>query len=206
MTSTISLLASTSFFLALLSYAWSCVAMHNGSIKPSIISRFFWFVLSISNFLSYYSLDSGSGIYLALSGMIGAGVMSVLTIKHGHIEYKASDKIACAGACIAFLCYMFVPIKSVALISGLLTHLISGIPTYRRITETSKAENFTSWAIFAVASCCSLISVILEGKNVIFPLYFFIFDTAVTILIVLKHKPIKISYITGILSFVLKSA
>jgi hypothetical protein len=206
MSSTVYSLACTSFFLALLSYFWACVSMYKGTTEPSIISRFFWFILSISNFLSYYSLDSGTGIFLALSGMIGAGVMFGLTLKYGYIEFKRSDLLTCAGACIAFICYLCVPIKIIALLSGLLTHLISGVPTYRRINSNPYAENLTSWLIFSIASTCSFLAVIFEGKNMIFPLYFLLFDSGVALLIFLKHRHAKSASTESLISFVFKTA
>lgn len=186
-------LASTGFILAILSYVSGCVAMWAGKSQPSIISRFFWLVLSITNFLSYLSLDAGSGIYLALSGLLGSAAVFFLSLRFGHIEFKRSDILTIAGACVALLCYLFVPIKLITLTAGLLTHFISGIPTYKRTWQNPYTENLPFWLLFALASLCSFAGVILQEKNMIYPLYFFLFDAGMVLLIMIKRQRMAIA-------------
>ena len=71
MSNTIFILAWTSFFIAFASYLCGSIAIIRGPAHPSIISRFFWLLLSITNLLSYLSLGAGSGIFLALAGYDG---------------------------------------------------------------------------------------------------------------------------------------
>ena len=52
----ISSLGWISFFLAMASYCCGAFAIIRGPAHPSIISRFFWLALSITNFLSYWEI------------------------------------------------------------------------------------------------------------------------------------------------------
>jgi hypothetical protein len=176
-----------SFILAMLSYICGAIGIIRGPAHPSIISRIFWLTLSITNLLSYYYMGAGSGIFLALAGTIGSGVIFLLSLRYGYIKFKRSDVIAIVGACIALACYILIPIKLVALSTGLLTHFISGIPTYKKTWRNPYAENLSFWFLFALASAFSLVAVILQGKNMIYPVYFLLFDAGMTVLI-LKQR------------------
>jgi hypothetical protein len=188
MTQAVSFLAWTSFFLAAVSYFCGAIAIIRGPAQPSIISRFFWLVLSITNILSYWSLGAGSGMYLALASTIGSATIFLLSLRFGYIEFKRSDIITIVGACIALLCYLLVDLKLLALAAGLLTHFISGIPTYKKIMKAPASEDLSFWLLFAIASACSLIGVILQDKNIIYPIYFLLFDAGMTALICIQRQ------------------
>ena len=181
------LLGWISFGLAISSYVCGFSVIVRGSARPSIISRFFWLALSITNFLSYLKMGAGTGIYLALAGTLGSVTIFALSLRYGYIEFKRSDVITIVGACCALLCYVLVSDKLIALSAGLLTHFISGMPTYKNTWRDPYAEGFAFWLLFALASACSLVSVVLEGKSLIFPLYFLLFDAGMTILIVTQR-------------------
>ena len=191
MSHTVLLLAWVSFILASASYVCGSVAIISGAARPSLISRFFWLILSITNFLSYLSLGAGSGIFLSLAGTLGSGVIFLLSIRNGYIEFKRSDIIAIVGACIALTCYLLIPIKLIALMAGLLTHFISGLPTYKQTWKNPNSENLAFWVLFALASLISLFGVILQNKNLIYPLYFFVFDAGMAVLILFKRKQLQ---------------
>jgi hypothetical protein len=184
---TIDIFAWTSFVLACASYLCGSFAIIRGPARPSIISRFFWLTLSISNLLSYISLGAGSGIFLALANTLGSAVIFLLSIRFGYLELKRSDFLTIAGACTALGCYVFIKIKLIALAAGLLTHFISGIPTYKKTWSDSSSEDLTFWALFAIASGCSMIGVILQNKSIIYPTYFLFFDAGMTALILIQR-------------------
>lgn len=206
MIDTVSLFAWSSFILAIISYVFGCVAIYTGKAQPSIISRFFWLLLSITNLLSYFNLGAGSGIYLALSGMLGSASVFCLSLRFGYIEFKRADILTIMGACMALLCYLFVPIKLLALTAGLLTHFISGIPTYKRTWHNPYVENLQFWGLFALASACSIAGVILQEKNMVYPLYFFLFDTGMALLILIKRQRVTLLNETSSSSFAIKSS
>ncbi|MDR3478770.1 MAG: hypothetical protein P4M14_12165 [Gammaproteobacteria bacterium] len=176
-----------SFFFAMLSYVCGAIGIVRGPAHPSMISRFFWLILSITNLLSYYKMGAGSGIFLALAGTIGSAVIFLLSLRYGYIEFKRSDVVAIVGACIALICYLMIPIKLVALSTGLLTHFISGIPTYKKTWRNPYAENLSFWFLFALASAFSLVAVLLQNKNMLYPVYFLLFDSGMTLLIIMKR-------------------
>lgn len=183
----ITLLAVISFILALLSYLFGAVAIVRGPVAPSIISRFFWLLLSITNLFSYLNLGAGSGIYLALSNAIGSAVTFLLALRFGHIEFKKSDILSILGASMALGCYLIFTLKWLALAAGLMTHFISGIPTYKKTWKAPFSEDLAFWALFAVASACSLFGVLLQAENIIYPMYFLLFDAGMAVLIVLRR-------------------
>lgn len=187
----ISLLAWLSFVLALLSYLSGAAATFRGQAHPSIISRFFWLCLSITNLLSYMHLGAGSGMFLAVAGSIGSLMIFSLSLRFGYLEFKRSDIITIIGAVSAFFCYIFLDIKLLALAAGLLTHFISGIPTYKKVWREPYSEDLTFWLLFAVASALSLIGVILQHKNLVYPFYFLLFDSGMTLLLVIQRQRIK---------------
>ena len=182
------ILAWASFILASASYICGAIAIISGAARPSLISRFFWLILSITNLLSYISLGAGIGIFLSLASTIGSGVIFLLSIRNGYLEFKRPDVIAITGSCIALACYLFIQIKLIALMAGLLTHFISGLPTYKQTWKNPYSENLAFWVLFALASLISLVGVLLQNKNLIYPLYFFLFDAGMAALILLKRK------------------
>src|SRR5579863_3811987 len=115
---TITILGWTSFILAMASYLCGVYAIIYRSVRPSMISRFFWLTLSITNLLSYISIGAGSGIFLALANTLGSAAIFFLSLRFGHIEFKRTDLLTIAGACAALLCYIFVSMKLIALVAG----------------------------------------------------------------------------------------
>jgi hypothetical protein len=176
-----------SFFLAVASYIFGAAGIIRGPAHPSIISRFFWLTLSITNILSYWSLGAGSGMFLALANTIGSTTIFLLSLRFGYIEFKRSDIITVIGAGVALLCYLLIDMKLVALAAGLLTHFISGIPTYKKVMKSPESEDLSFWLLFAIASGCSLLGVILQDKNIVYPIYFLLFDAGMTALICIQR-------------------
>ena len=191
----IAFLAWTSFILALLSYLSGSVAILRGRAHPSVISRFFWLTLSITNLLSYESMGAGSGLFLAVANTIGSGVIFLLSLRFGSSQFlqlKRLDIITIVGSSIALTCYLTVSMKVIALSAGLLTHFISGFPTYKKIWHFPDSEDLGFWLFFATASACSLIAVILQDKSVIYPLYFLFFDAGMTFMLLVRRYRLKI--------------
>ena len=188
----IAILGWTSFFLAMFSYFCGAKAIIRGPAHPSIISRFFWLALSVTNILSYFHIGAGSGMFLAIANTMGSTLIFILSLRFGYIEFKRGDVITIIGACIALLSYLFIPHKMIALAAGLLTHFISGIPTYRKTWPNPYAEDLSFWFLFAAASLCSVIAVILQGKSLVYPLYFLLFDAGMTILIVRQRRVLRL--------------
>lgn len=187
MNNTLFIMQWLSFFLAMASYLCGSYAIIKGSARPSIITRFFWLLLSVTNLLSYIQIGAGSGVFLALAATLGSCMIFLLSLRFGHIEFKHSDIVAILGACVALFCYLFIPIKLVTLSAGLITHFISGTPTYTKTWRDPYSEDLSFWFLFAVASALSLIGVIIQDKSVIYPLYFLLFDAGMTLLI-LKQR------------------
>ncbi len=187
MNSYIFTLGLASFLFAIASYVCGVSAVIRRSAHPSIISRFFWLLLSITNLLSYIKIGAGNGIYLAIANSCGSTCIFILSLRYGYIEFKRSDLITIVGACTALLLYLFVPFKIIALSAGLFTHFISGLPTYKRVWNYPSAEDLAFWSLFAIASACSLLSVIMQDKNIVYPLYFLLFDAGMTALILFKR-------------------
>lgn len=191
----ISVLGWMSFFLAMASYLCGAMAIIRGPAHPSMISRFFWLLLSITNLLSYLKIGAGTGSFLALSNTLGSALIFMLSLRYGYIEFKRSDIIAVIGASAALACYLLLPQKFLALLAGLLTHFISGIPTYRKTWPNPYAEDLLFWLLFALASLLSLIAVILQGMNIVYPLYFLLFDAGMTTLILRQRHVLRHAYI-----------
>lgn len=193
-TTCIALLSWLSFGLAIASYLSGSLAIMKGSAQPSIISRVFWLALSITNTLSYFKLGAGSGIYFALAIVLGSFAIFLLSLRYGYIEFKRSDIFTIMGACAALLCYLFVGDKLISLTAGLMTHFIGGIPTYKKTWTNPYAENLLFWFFFAVSSACSVLAVVLQGSNVIYPLYVLLFDAGMCLLIVLqRQRPLSLA-------------
>ena len=124
---------------------------------------------------------------------MGSATIFFLSIRYGYIEFKRADIITILGACTALLCYIFLPFKLFALAAGLLTHFISGIPTYKKVWGNPVAEDLSFWVLFAMASACSLLAVVLQDKNILYPLYFFLFDAAMAGFILLQRYRRKLT-------------
>lgn len=184
-------LAWISFGLALLSYFSGSIAILRGRAHPSVISRFFWLTLSITNFLSYAKMGAGTGLFLAVANTIGSAAIFFLSLRRGSLQLKRLDIITIIGASIALYCYLTVSIKLVALSAGLLTHFLSGIPTYKKIWDHPDSEDLLFWLLFSIASGCSLIAVILQNNSIIYPLYFLFFDAGITILLLIQRYRLK---------------
>lgn len=184
----ISTLGWVSFILAILSYGFGAFAIVNGPARPSVISRFFWLVLSITNILSYLKIGAGSGIFLALANSIGSATIFLLSLRFGFLELKKTDWLAIIGSSMALFCYIFLKFKLIALAAGLLTHFISGLPTFKKTWRHPESEDLAFWALFAIASLFSLIGVLYQHKSFIYPAYFLLFDAGMTLLILLRRS------------------
>ena len=72
---------------------------------------------------------------------------------------------------------------------GLLAHLIGALPTYKRVWEDGSSESTAFWSLFFIASIFSV--VVSQGEpvqNMLFPIYFVLFDGSMTILSLRRQK------------------
>ncbi len=173
-----------------LSYVVGVWQMLKNKYLPSTFSRVIWVLLSINSFAGVIlSNSSTSSILLGLiflSGNIAICIVSfwkgIKTI--GKLEYYCLVLLLLSG-----LIWIFFDAPLVNLIISLFAHFIGGIPTYKKVWIDPTSESFGFWSLFFFASLLSVfVADTTSLKTILFPIYFVIFDGAMSLLTLRKKN------------------
>lgn len=178
---------------ASLSYIAGLRAVLEGKYRPSIYSRFIWFLLAVNSFLGVAALHNRSGsISLAGIQALGAIVILAASLKYSKRIFGLTEKICSILLIISAIVWVAgnSPLTNLAL--GLSAHFIGGIPTIKRAWRMPASENLLFWLFFAVASVIALTTADKSHvSNFLYALYFVFFDSMLMLLAARKYQRLR---------------
>lgn len=170
------------------SYVVGLYDIAKGKFTPSVFSRAIWLLLSVISFGGVLK-GGGTETSILLAGVFLAGnaLICAASIWRGTRKIGVTE-IYCLAILIASgIIWVVFDAPLISLIVSLLAHFIGGIPTYVKVWKNPKTESAGFWSLFFFASILTIISGWGEPLHaLIFPIYFVIFDGALTLLALRK--------------------
>lgn len=176
-------------FFVTASYFMGIKAILGNKYRPSIYSRVIWFLLAINNFVSVLFLkNSYSVILLAGLSLVGCSAILLLSLRKSKKLFGLTELISTFLLLVSFVFWIFTRLPLLTLILGLIITLIGGIPTLKQVIKNPNDEDILFWFFFAIASAITLASTnIYQLTNYLYPLFYLLFNTTVTILCLRRY-------------------
>jgi len=155
-----------------------------GKYRPNVFSRVVWLLLAINTFAGVVvSKSSKASIILAFVFLIGNACICLLSFWRGTFELGKLEYVCLALLLISAVVWIFYRVPLVNLSIGLLAHFIGALPTYKRAWKDGGTESTSFWSLFFIASLLTILASLDEPiKDIIFPIYFTLFDGSMAFL------------------------
>jgi hypothetical protein len=166
------------------SYVAGILQILRNRYKPNVFSRIVWLVLAGNSYAALIaSHSSSSSKLLSLIFLIGNAAICLLSFWKGTRTLGKLEYICLALLVISGLVWIVFDAPLINLGIGLAAHFIGALPTYKRVWKNGSTESAAFWSLFCIASVLSLF----DGngaaiKDVLFPIYFTLFDGSMTVL------------------------
>lgn len=164
-----------------------------GSYRPNVFSRVVWLLLAVNSYAGVVlSKGSAASILLATVFLLGNLGICILSFWKGTYKMGTLEYICLALLVISGLVWMVYSAPLINLVIGLLAHLIGALPTYKKVWDDASSENTSFWSLFFIASLLSIFASAGDSiREIIFPIYFTLFDGSMTVLSMRKLKTFK---------------
>jgi len=103
-----------------------------------------------------------AGMVLPIGFVFTGTITFYLAIKYGRVTFAKSDIIN-AGIAVAAIGSWLLLGPRVALVAMALANLTSVSAVFRKLLRHPGTEDSLSWVMVFVATCCSIIAILLEG-------------------------------------------
>lgn len=170
---------------AMLSYSSGVTAVFKGEYRPSIYSRAVWLLIATNSLIGVITLHNNPGtIALALISAIGSLAILIGAFKYSVKTFGSTEIICTILLLVSLVLWLTLHNPILNLTIGLIAHFIGAIPSLKEVILRPEKEHLMFWLFFALASILAFLqadkSVL---RNFLYPLYYAIFDSLMTLLI-----------------------
>lgn len=161
--------------------------------KPNVFSRIVWLLLAINSYAAILiSRSSASSRLLSLIFLFGNLTICLLSFWKGTYTFGRLEFVCLVLLGLSGILWLTFDVPLINLGIGLLAHFIGALPTYKRAWRDGSSESAAFWSLFCIASVFSIFDAGTSSiKDILFPIYFTLFDGSMTILAL--RKPPRIS-------------
>lgn len=164
-------------------------SIFKGVYKPQRMTRFLYFLMSIIFIGTLIAQKSWDALGFALAQNLGGFFIFLLSFKYGMGGFNKSDIIVLVGTFISGTIWLVTKNPTYALLFGIITDLIAFIPTFLKTWVLPYTEDWKFYASDVLASSFSGLSLTrFTIGDLAYPVYIFILNLSVTLLIVIRRK------------------
>lgn len=168
-------------FVGLVPYVLS---IFRGETKPNRASWFIWLVVNLSLVFSYHSAGASTTIWLNIAYVVTTSLIFILSLKYGVGGYTPLDITCLIGAVIGLGLWWATNNPVTALYMNVFVDALGFIPTIKKAYLLPESENKLSWNISTLSNAVNVAALNnWQFKIILFPVYNFIFNAAVAVLI-----------------------
>jgi len=175
------------------SYITGAIQILRDRYKPSVFSRIVWLLLAINSYAAVLVSHSGtSSIVLSFIFLLGNTLICLLSFWKGSRNFGRLEFVCLILLAISGFVWIAFSVPLINLGIGLAAHFIGALPTYKRVWENGSSESAAFWSLFCIASLLSIFAA--NGasiKDLLFPIYFTLFDGSMTVLALRKQALFK---------------
>lgn len=178
--------------IAFFAYAIYIRSILRGESKPSRTTWWIWSLMGLVLFLSYFFSGAENTIWVPLVEFIGPLSIAIFSIRYGEggLDNK-TDMICLIGAIVSIIVWIIFNNPVVALTTNLFIDSFALIPTIRKSYLRPENESFKAWFGTWIADTLNLFAVEkISFALLIYPVYMFISDTVVIIILKIKKKKV----------------
>lgn len=167
-------------------------SIFKGIYKPQRMTRFIYFLMSIIFIGTLIAQKSWDALGFALAQNIGGFIIFLLSFKYGMGGYQKIDFVTLFGALISGIIWITTSNPTLALLFGILTDSIAFVPTLIKTFKLPHTEDWRFYLSDVFASTFSFLSLkTFRVGDLAYPVYIFVLNLVVTMLIIVRRKQIK---------------
>ncbi|HSW74729.1 MAG TPA: hypothetical protein VLG16_02550 [Candidatus Saccharimonadales bacterium] len=160
-----------------------------GETKPNRATVGIWALTGIVGATSYVASGARATALLPCVNAVCGIAVFLLALKHGVGGTSKLDIFCLLGAVVGIVGWKATGNPHTALYLTMLASTCGFAPKLKKVYFEPYTENKTAWIMYSVAAAFSLCALTkLEPYLVLYPLYLFVFDTAIAVLVTIPRK------------------
>ena len=177
------------------SYFFGAKAITENKYFPSIYSRVIWLMLALNGLISVILLKNNFSVILyGILGFLGSFLILILSLKRSKKIFGPIELVSTIFLFFSLGLWIFTKLPFLNLSIGLIVSFIGGIPTFVQVIKNPKEEDILFWLFFSLGSFVTILNS--DRSNIsgyLFPLYYLVTNSAMTILCARRYiiKTIK---------------
>jgi hypothetical protein len=176
--------------VAFLAYIFYIIAILKGQTKPERASWWIWSLMGIVLGTSYYFSGAKNTIWVPVAEVIGPLTIAILSLRYGEGGLKNKTDLVCLiGASFSIILWIIFKNPVIALTANVIVDIFAAVPTIKKSYLRPEGEDLFAWLLTGSANTMNLFAVEKFTFAVwLYPVYVFIIDLAVIILLILGRK------------------
>jgi len=181
-----------SIIIGLITQIIGIYSIFKGSYKPHRTTRFIYFLISTLFIGTMIAQQSWDALGFVVAQNIGVVIIFFLSFKYGIGGYSKLDIITLFGAIISGVVWILTSNPTLALAMSLVTDMIAFIPTVIKTYKKPFTENWAFYGTDIIASTFSILSLTrFTFGDLSYPIYIWILNFGMTILIIYRQKVVN---------------
>jgi hypothetical protein len=160
------------------------LSIRRGDTRPNRVTWGIWTTIGFILVGSYYAIGATNTLWLPISQVISQLIITCYAFKYSKGRWQKLDRICLAGAGLSLLLWWRSGSPLVALAMNIAMDILGAIPTIKKIYYEPDSEDLLFWVMAFSASVLNLFAIeSFTWSFVVFPLYLFILNITVLILL-----------------------
>ena len=173
---------------SVLAYVPYVFLIYKKRINPHPFSWFLWAVLGFSTLVTYIGVGAKETLPIAFVSFFGPFLVFLLTLRYWKGKFPRFDYFCLGFSFLAIIIYIVFKEAAIALTISLLGDLFAALPTIRKTYKDPSSENIWTWFLFTLSAFIALFAIKDFSYGIlIFPLYLFVYESLMCILILRKR-------------------
>lgn len=159
-------------------------SIRRGDTRPNRVTWGIWTTIGFLLLGSSYSLGATNTLWLMIAQVISQLVITFYAFKYSRGKWQRLDRICIAGAGLSLLLWWRSGSPLVALVMNIAMDMLGAVPTITKIYDDPNSEDLTFWVMSFTSAVLNLLAIEnFDRSLIIFPLYLFLLNTLVLILL-----------------------
>lgn len=166
-----------------------CRDILRGKSKPNLVSWITWTLLAGITTAALIAAGEMRAAFFAASATFAPGLVTILGLKHGYVEYTRFDVICQISAVIGIILWQLFNDPVLAVIASITIDIIGSAPTVRHSWLKPFEETWQTYAISVFTVSLGIIGLkTYDFINLVYPVYLFSLCALLTFIILSQRR------------------